>query len=111
MSALQISDLRHRIDIGQYVTEKDERGNLGSPIWKSTATIWASVEDLRGNQYFQAKQTVDQSDSRITIRYRKDIEQGLIVRHDNREYTIKACLDKDGRKRWLELMCKEVKPA
>ena len=106
-------DLRHRIDIGRYVPEKDEWDDPipGEFEWHSAARVWASVEGLRGNQYFQAQQTVNQSDHRVIIRYRKDIKQGLIVKHDSREFTIQSVLDEDGRRRYLTLICQEVQPA
>jgi len=35
----------------------------------------------------------------------------MLVRHDGRELEIQAVLDRDGRRRWLQLMCREVTPA
>jgi SPP1 family predicted phage head-tail adaptor len=35
----------------------------------------------------------------------------MTVRHDGREYTIQAVADKEGHRRWLELICREVRPA
>lgn len=105
-------DLRHRIEIGYYDDPRDEWGDPipGERQWNLVAKAWASVEGLRGNQYFQAQQMVNQSDHRIVIRYRKDIKQGLIVRHDGREFTIQSVLDEDGRRRHLTLHCREVVP-
>jgi SPP1 family predicted phage head-tail adaptor len=105
-------NLRHRIEIGRYVKGEDQWGDpLPEPAWQKVATVWASVEGLRGSQYFQAQQTVNQSDHRIIIRYNGDIKQGMIVRHDSREFTIQAVLDEEGKRRWLTLVCQEVKPA
>jgi len=107
----RIGDLRHHIEIGRYAAGQDQYGDPLLKTWQRVAAIWASVEGLTGNQYFQAQQTVDQSDHKVIIRYRQGIEQGMIVRHAGREFRIKAVLDKDGRRRFLELLCKEVKPA
>jgi SPP1 family predicted phage head-tail adaptor len=105
-------DLRHRIEIGYYAEGFDQWGDpLPEPEWNLVAKAWASVEGLRGNQYFQAQQMVNQSDHRIIIRYRKDIKQGLIVKHDSSEFTIQSVLDEDGRRRYLTLICQEVQPA
>lgn len=106
----RISDLRHRVTLGRYVEGKDDRGNPTGKQWQEAAAVWASVEGLRGSHYFAAQQTVDRSDHRIIIRYRKDITQGMIARHDGREFTVNAVLDREGRRRWLELECREVKP-
>ena len=105
--------LRHLIEIGYYTDGEDKWGDPTGPQWNQVAKAWASVEGLRGNQYFQAQQNVNQSDHRIIIRYSKDvnIKQGMIARHDGREFTIQAVLDEDGRCRYLTLHCQEVKPA
>lgn len=108
---MNIGDLRHRIEIGRCVEGKDQWGDpLPESTWQRVAKPWASVEALKGSSYFQSQQTVAQSDHEITIRYRKGIEAGMIVRHDGREFTVQAPLDKDGKRRWLTLLCREVRP-
>lgn len=103
--------LRHRVEIGVYTEDKNEWGDpLPEPTWNRVARVWASVEGLRGNQYFQAQQTVNQSDHRVKIRYRKDVKQGMIIRHDDREFNIQSVLDEDGRRHYLTLICQEVRP-
>lgn len=108
---MKIGDLRHRIEIGRYVEGKDQFGDPLPPTWQTVATVWAAVEALTGRLYFEARQTAEQSDHRITIRWRRGIEPGMIVRYDGREFTIQAVLDRDGTRRWLQLICREVKPA
>ncbi len=102
--------LRHRIEIGHYIQGKNEWGDPTPEYWEPICQVWASVEGLRGSHYFQALQTVDQSDHRVVIRYRAGVEPGTIVRHDGRELTIQSALDEDGRRRWLTLVCREVEP-
>lgn len=104
-------NLRHRVGIGKYTAGEDEWGDPAPPKWEQVADVWASVEGLRGSQYFQAQQTINQSDHRITVRYCNDIKQGMVVRHDGREFTIQSVLDEDGRRRYLTLICQEVQPA
>ena len=108
---MKIGDLRHRIEIGRYVQGEDQWGDPVSPTWQTVATVWAAVEALTGRLYFEARQTTEQSDHRVIIRWRPGIEPGMIVRHDGREFTIQAVLDRDGKRRWFELVCQEVKPA
>lgn len=106
-----IGDLRHRVEIGRYANGTDQFGDPIPPTWHSVATVWAAVEGLRGRLYFEAQQTAEQSDHKVTIRWRRGIEPGMIVRHDGRELTVQAVLDEDGRRRWLSLLCREVRPA
>lgn len=102
---------RHRVEIGRYVGDQDQWGDPAPKQWEHVATVWAAVEALTGKLYFEAQQTVEQADHRITIRWRRGIEAGMVVRHDGREFTIHAVLDKDGKRKWLELICREVRPA
>ena len=106
-----IGQLRHRVEIGRYVEAQDP--NTGDPTrsWQAVATVWAAVEGLSGQTYFAAQQTVERSDHRVTIRYRQDVQPGMIVRHTGRELEIQSALDVDGRRRWLTLICREVRPA
>jgi len=104
-------NLRHRVEIGRYAGGKDQWGDPIPLQWQPVCTVWAAVGGLTGRLYFEAQQTAQQSDHRVTIRYRKGIEPGMVVRHDGRELEIQAALDKDGRRRWLELLCREVRPA
>jgi len=108
---VEIGQLRHRIEIGRYTSGIDEWGNPTGPQWQPVVTLWAAVEALAGRMYFEAQQTALQSDHRVTIRYRAGIEPGMRLRHDGREWEIQAVQDRDGRRRWLTLLCKEVRPA
>lgn len=108
---MKIGDLRHRVEIGRYTEGVDQWGNPTGKQWEPVATVWAAVEALRGRLYFEAQQTAKESDHRVTIRWRSGIEAGMVVRHAGREMEIQAVLDRDGRRQWLELICREVRPA
>lgn len=99
--------LRHRIELQKLVTTENE---WGDPVkeWRTIATVWALVEALGGRLYFEAQQTVAQSDHRMIIRYRPDVEPGMRVLHGGKSLEIQAVLDREGRKRWLEVLAKVV---
>ena len=108
MRAVRAGDLRHRVTIQQLVVGQDD---YGQPLntWKDAATVWAKVEDLTGREYFAAQQVpTAEVSTRVTIRWRADIEPAMRVVHGARVLDIKAVLDPDGRKRELQLMCQEV---
>lgn len=108
---MNIGELRHRVEIGRYVQGTDQFGDPIPPQWEQVCEVWAAVEAITGRLYFEAQQTAEQSDHRVTIRWRSGIEPGMVVRYDGREFTIQAALDREGRRRWLELICREVRPA
>lgn len=104
---MRAGELRHRVTIQQKTTTQD---TYGAPVetWAALATVWANVEALSGREFFDSQQTVAQADHRITIRYRSDVKPAMRVIYGTRTFDIQAVLDKEGRKRALELLCKEV---
>jgi len=111
---MNIGKLRHRVTIQMPEKQPDNPDQpvdeFGQPIddWVDVCTVWASIEALRGREYFTAQQTVAQSDHRVTIRYRSGIEPAMRLVHGQRVFDIQAVLDRAGERRWLELICKEV---
>jgi len=99
--------LRHRVAILQKQTTIDPDGY---PIetWVAAATVWASVEPIAGREYFQAAAVQAQHQVRFTMRYRKDITPAMRLRWDGEDYEIKAVIDLEGRRRWLQIMVEAV---
>lgn len=107
---MDISELRSRVEFGRYTSGVNEYGDPAPKQWEPVVTLWASVEGLRGMQYFTAQQAVEQADHRIMIRWRRDIRVGMVAKHDGRVFTVQAALDRTGRREYLELICREVRP-
>jgi len=100
--------LRHRIEIQTRAPDVDA---LGQPIddWQTAATVWASVEDLRGREFFEARQAnVSEVTARVVIRHRPDVAPAQRLVHGARRFNVIGILDPDGRRRRLELMCEEI---
>lgn len=101
--------LRHRITIQELTGIKDPlSGEIIGEDWQEVCTVWAEIKALRGREYFVAQQTIAESNHEIIIRYRKGIKPAMRAISDGRVFDIQAVLDKDGRKRFLSLVCKEV---
>ena len=104
---VRAGELRHRVTIQQKSISQDTYG-AALETWSTLATVWANVEALSGREFFDSQQTVAQADHRITIRYRADIKPAMRVVEGTRTFEIQAVLDREGRKRTLELLCREV---
>lgn len=111
---MNIGKLRHRVTIQRQAKQPDSSDqpvdDFGQPMddWVDVCKPWASIEALRGREYFSAQQTVAQSDHRVIVRYRPDIEPEMRLVHGQRVFDVQAVLDREGTRRWLELICKEV---
>lgn len=105
---MRIGTLRRRVTIQTFEPTFDE---FHQPVkdWVDYTTVWGSVENLTGREYFQAQQVETNTvDTRITIRWRDDITAHMRALANGKTYDIQAVLDKEGRERQLELMCREV---
>lgn len=109
MSWTGASRYRYRVTFMEAVTERDEYGDRRE-TWQPVVTVWGALEGLRGREYFEAAQTVSQSDHRIVIRHRNGIKPTMRAQVGDRVFDIQSVLDRDGRRRQLEIICREVQP-
>jgi len=100
-------ELNRRIRLERLI---QTRSPLGEVIesWALVAVVWAQVLSLSGREWHEARQLPEgEVSTAITIRYRPDVERTMRVVHGDTVLTIEAVLDKDGRRRMLQLMCRE----
>lgn len=98
--------LRHRIVIQELVGAKNSYGEVVQS-WQDVATVWASVEPLRGREYVEAAAAQANVDHRIRMRYRAGIGPAMRVKFGERVFAIVSVIDARERHKELELMCKE----
>jgi len=104
---MRTGDLRHRITLQELVSIPDGMGGF-SEGWQDVATVWASVEPLRGQERYLAQQAVQEITHKVTIRYRKSVSPKMRILFGNRVLSIVAVIDPGERRKWLELLCLEV---
>lgn len=82
----------------------------GEPIktYSDYATVWASIEPIKGDEFFQARKETAEIDTKITLRYRRDIRSSWEIMYGIKRYTIQAIINPKNANIKLELMCKEV---
>ena len=103
-----MGEMRQRIALQAKTITKSE--GIPQESWTTVATIWATVADISGREYFQAQAVQSEVTTRIKIRYRTGITPTMRVLYDSRVFAILSVIDKDERHRVIELMCKEVIP-
>lgn len=99
--------LRHLIIIER---PSETQGTTGEmvPSWSSFATVWGSVEPLRGREFWSAKEMQAQIDTRIRIRYLAGVTPKMRVLYGERVYLIYAVIDPEYRHQELQLMSQEL---
>lgn len=97
--------LRHRVNIQRQVETQNAYGEP-EVSWSNVVTdIWASIEPLRGKEFFAAKQFNAEIEARIRMRYRSDVTAKMRILHGSNEYYIDSVINVGERDRELQLMC------
>lgn len=92
-----------KITIQEPVNTKDDYGQ-GVPVWTDVATVWARVDDQSGGERLQAEQVTAYMGTKITVRYRSDLDETMrILRlRTGRYYNVRSIKNPD-RLRSLEI--------
>lgn len=104
---MNIGAMRHRITIQQLVESSNTFGEV-EKTWQDVATLWASIEPLRGREYFDSQQINAEVTTRIRIRYRPGIKPKMRAVYGERIFDIQSVIDVEERHKEIHLMCKEV---
>lgn len=72
------------------------------------ATVWGSVEPLRGREFLEGKQITAEVSTRIRIRYRSGILPEWRVVFGSVIYDIHSIIHLKEREREIHLMCQEI---
>lgn len=109
---MRAGQLRHRVTLEHY--QKGGRTDSGAEPteWVAGDTVWAEVEQLRGQTLFAAQEANAETTARIRLRWRSDVAAAtgktLRLRHGDMIYRIEGRpIDLGGKRRELEVMCHE----
>lgn len=101
--------LRHTILLQQPVSGTDD---FGEPqlAFETARRVRASIEPLRGREYFAAQQIHSEITHKIVLRYLPGLAATWRVRFGTRIFQIAAARNLNEQGRWLELLCIERNP-
>lgn len=104
---MRIGKLRHRVELKSLSQSQNE---FGEPVdtWSTFATVWASVEPLRGRELLLAQQANSEVTIRVRVRYNSSIDPTDRVVIGSRILEILSVIDSEERNWQQELLCKEV---
>lgn len=104
---MRIGTLRHRITIQNKTTIKDTVGQE-KETWVDLATVWASIEPLKGREYFAAHAVNAENTIKIRIRYYPGLKPTHRIKYGTRIFDIQSVINVDERNIEMILMCVEV---
>jgi SPP1 family predicted phage head-tail adaptor len=101
-----LSDYRHKVDLLTFGSTQNEFGQ-DIPSYTVFKTVWASIEHANRSSYALENPLEEYEYYLIKIRYQSDITESLLVRFQNRIFTIKTMINDKSRNRELHLICYE----
>lgn len=101
--------LRKRITILRPPDPEVDVDEANQPLdeWQPVTEVWASIEPLRGREFFSAMQVNADVTTRIRVRYRTDINRTMIARYGDAEFEFLYIIHTDFANKELQIMCKE----
>lgn len=106
---MKIGDLRDVVTIQAPGTGQDDIGEP-VPAWGAFVTVRACVRDLLGRELIAAQGVQSQVTTKITMRFRDDIQPAMRVTRGADLYEIESVINPSGRRDWIELLCVRGRP-
>jgi SPP1 family predicted phage head-tail adaptor len=104
---MRAGKLRRQLEIQQAIETQGTTGEMAI-IWTTFATVFGSVEPLRGREFWAASELQAEVSTRIRIRYLDGVTPKMQVVDGSKLYWIDTVIDPEMRHIEMQLMCKEV---
>ena len=99
--------LRHRVWIKELTATADGMGGV-TKSWGTVTVCYASVEPLKGREWFESGLENSDVTARMRMRYKAGISPTMQVYFGSRTFEIKSVIDQEERHKELELMLREL---
>lgn len=84
---MSIGDLRHRITFQKLTSDVNENG-FEVEGWQDYKTVWASVSNLSGREYYQAAAIQAEQTVKFLTRYIEGIDTSMRILFRDKQYNI-----------------------
>lgn len=105
---MEAGKLRHNIDIQQQVIGQDSYGEAINTWTNVYSSVYASVDPIRGREFFSGEKFNSEITHRIRMRYKTGILPKMRIKFGNRYFDIENIINSEERNIMLEIMAKEV---
>lgn len=100
-------ELRHRITLQKFTTTVNENG-FEEETWIDFKTLWASVSNLHGREYFEAAAVQKENTVKFTVRYIKDLDTSMKILFKDKSYNIIQIDNIRYENKFIEIKAMEV---
>ena len=101
-------ELRHRVTFLQ--RRVVVKSGISKETWEPAFSCWAMVEPLNSREYWQAAALNREDEQRVTIRYRKDVDNAMRIQFREAVFTIISIVNPNAHNVKLEMLVKSVLP-
>jgi len=113
---IEAGQLRHRITFQTPVVTGQDAAGAQISGWVDFATVWANVMPIGGREIFAGQQVYPDADTRITIRWRRDLDPKMRILWNRpsagaasrRQFDILAINDINERHHEIEIVALEL---
>ena len=102
-----IGPLRYRVTLERPVRTEGE-GGAAEIAWTSVSGLFAQIVPVTGREIVTADGIAARVTHKVLVRAGIEIAPEMRFREALRVLEIRAVLDLDGRRRWLECLCEEI---
>lgn len=104
---MEIGELRHRITLQRFTTIVTENG-FDVETWQDYKTIWASISNLYGREYYQAAAIQVEKTVGFIIRYIEDVDTSTRILFRGKQYHITFIDNMKYANKFIEIKALEV---
>lgn len=105
---MEIGNLRHRVIFQKRIIGTDPEGY---PIdtWVDIRTVWASVSNLSGREFYAAAAVQAENTVKFTVRYVPDVDTSVKILFRGNQYNITAIDNIKYKNEYMEIKAQIVK--
>lgn len=104
---MKSEELKHKIVIQKYENAVNDNG-FEEEAWVDFKTVWASITNLHGREYFEAAAVQAEKTVKFTIRFTKDIDESMRIKFRDKKYNITSIDNIKYANKFIEIKAMEV---
>lgn len=104
---MKSEELKHKIVIQKYENTVNDNG-FEEEAWVDFKTVWASITNLHGREYFEAAAVQAEKTVKFTIRFTKDIDESMRIKFRDKKYNITSIDNIKYANKFIEIKAMEV---
>lgn len=104
---MTIGELKHRVIFQRFITTINDNG-FEAETWEDYKTVWASVSNLSGREFYQAAAIKAEKTVRFLIRYIDGVDNSMKILFEGKQYNIISIYNIKYENKYIEIKALEV---